>query len=100
MITYNVTVQVDNAILEEWLVWIENHMPQVVATGCFESSAFFELLEPKIDENRTFVIQYLAKNLENYEDYIKNHSTELRQEGIEKFGDQMSAFRSILKKIG
>lgn len=99
MITYNVTVKVDNQILDEWLIWIRGHMPQVVGTGCFESYNFFELLEPKIDEHRTFIAQYLAKTEEDYQRYINDFAPKMREEGIEKFGEKMAAFRSILKKM-
>ena len=100
MIIYNVTIKVDNVILEDWLVWIKKHMPEVVATGCFESYTFFELLEPKIDEHRTFVVQYLAKTEADYQRYLDDYSITMREDGIKKFGEQFVAFRSILKKLG
>ncbi len=99
MIVYNVTVKVEHDILEEWLNWIEKHMPEVVATGCFESYSFFELLEPKVDDQRTFVVQYFAKNEENYQRYLSDFAPQLREDGIKKFGEKFVAFRSILKKM-
>ncbi len=99
MIIYNVTIKVENSILEQWLVWIEKHRPEVVATGCFTSSSFFELLEPKIDEHRTFVVQYFANTEADYECYISEHASKMRDAGTEKFGDKFVAFRSILKKM-
>ncbi len=98
MIVYNVTVKVENSILDEWLPWIESHMPEVVETGCFESYSFFELLEPKTDEDRTFVVQYFAKNREQYEKYVSDFAPKLREDGMNKFGDKFVAFRSMLHK--
>lgn len=99
MIIYNVTIKVDNEILDEWLVWIAEHMPQVVATGCFERSSFFELLEPRVDEHRTFVAQYMAKTQEDYQRYVNDFAPKMREEGMQKFGEKFVAFRSILKKM-
>jgi len=99
MIVYNVTIKVENRVLDEWLSWIEKHAPEVVATGCFESYSFFELLEPKHDDQRTFVIQYFAKKEEDYQRYISEFAPQLKQEGMEKFGDQFVAFRSKLEKL-
>ena len=99
MIVYNVTIKVDHSILDDWLIWIEKHMPEVVATGCFESYSFFELLEPKTDEDRTFVVQYFAKNNEDYQRYLSDFAAELRLEGMEKFGEKFVAFRTILQKM-
>jgi hypothetical protein len=99
MIVYNVTVKVDNSIINAWLEWIEIHMPEVIQTGCFESYSFFELLEPKTDEDRTFVVQYFAKSQEDYQRYVDEFAPKLREEGIEKFGDKFVAFRTILRKL-
>ena len=99
MIVYNVTVKVENSIITEWLEWIQNHMPEVVETGCFETYSFFELLEPKVDNQRTFVIQYFAKTEADYQRYLLDFAAQLREDGIKKFGENFVAFRSILKKI-
>lgn len=99
MIVYNVTVKVENGIIDAWLEWIQAHMPEVVGTGCFESFSFFELLEPKIDDQRTFVIQYFAKTEEDYQRYLSDFASEMKEDGIKKFGEQFVAFRSLLKKM-
>jgi len=99
MIVYNVTVKVDNDILEDWLTWIQSHMPEVVDTGCFTGYSFFELLDPKVDEHRTFVAQYFANSEADYERYINEFASEMREDGLMKFGDKFTAFRSILKKM-
>lgn len=99
MIVYNVTVKVEKSIEEEWLGWIEKHAPEVVETGCFVSYSFFELLEPKVDAQRTFVIQYFAKTKEDYERYLSDFAPQLKEDGIKKFGDKFVAFRSILEKL-
>ena len=41
MIIYNVTVTVQNEIVEEWLNWIRlEHIPEVLSTGLFIDSVF------------------------------------------------------------
>ena len=42
MIIYNVTINIDASIHDEWLAWIKEHIPQVLATG-----KSFELILPK-----------------------------------------------------
>lgn len=99
MIVYNVTIKVENSILDDWLLWIEKHAPEVVDTGCFVSYSFFELLEPKVDDQRTFVVQYFAKTNEDYQRYLSDFAAQMREDGIKKFGERFVAFRSILQKI-
>jgi hypothetical protein len=45
MIIYNVTVNVDNSVHDEWLDWMKSkHIPDVVATGCFTDGKIFRIL--------------------------------------------------------
>ena len=45
MIVYNVTSKVTWAIHDEWLQWMkEEHIPEVVATGCFTHAQFLRCL--------------------------------------------------------
>ncbi|NNF21237.1 MAG: DUF4286 family protein, partial [Saprospiraceae bacterium] len=37
-ILYNVTVKIQAAFVDDWKKWMtERHIPDVMATGCFES---------------------------------------------------------------
>ena len=50
MIIYNVTIKVDETIAEDWLAWmVKDHIPEVMATGCFNAYKMVRLLE--IDES-------------------------------------------------
>jgi len=99
MITYNVTIKVDPSIEEEWLRWMENeHMPALFDTGCFDSYQLHKLLEQDETEGMTYVAQYQCKSLNEYNDYIKNHAQQMREEGIRRFGDKFIAFRTLMQK--
>lgn len=100
MIIYNVTVQVNHSIHEEWITWLRStHIPQVIATGCFASSRILRLLETDETDGPTYAIQYHAANTSDYERYIAIHANTLRQDGIDKWGDQFIAFRTIMSVI-
>ena len=46
MIVYNVTIKIANAIHADWLQWIkEEHIPEVIQTGCFTHATILRLLE-------------------------------------------------------
>ncbi|MEN9497371.1 MAG: hypothetical protein RL750_270, partial [Bacteroidota bacterium] len=48
---YNVTVKVNHAIHADWLRWMqEEHMPEVVSTGCFNGCRLLHLLESDDEE--------------------------------------------------
>jgi len=99
MIIYNVTINIDNSIHEEWLVWIKQHIPKVLATGLFLKATFTKVLVEESIEGLTYSIQYLAHSKEALESYHKLHAAEIQAEGLQKFGDKMLAFRTELEWI-
>jgi hypothetical protein len=38
MIIYNLTINIDESIHDEWLLWIKELIPQVLATGKFKDA--------------------------------------------------------------
>lgn len=99
-IVYNVTAMVQWSIQEAWLTWMrEIHIPEVMATGCFTGSRMYRLLEVDETEGPTYAIQYLAGSKANYQHYIENHAAGLRAAGIERWGNQFIAFRSLMEEV-
>ncbi len=99
MYIYNVTINVDESILSEWLVWIEKHIPEVLATGRFISAKMTQVLVEEEMGGATFSIQYTAKTREDLDNYYKHDANKLRTDGMKKFADKMLAFRTELKVI-
>ncbi len=99
MYIYNVTIKIDSAIEHEWVSWMRNeHLEEVIATGMFDKYSFLELIEPSELDSKTYVAQYYTDSEIRYEQYIQQFAPALRQKGLEKFGDQFIAFRTILKQ--
>lgn len=99
MIIYNVTLNIDNSIHDEWLEWIKQHIPKVLATGLFLKATFTKVLVEESIEGLTYSIQYLAHSKEAIESYHKQYAADIQAEGLQKFGDKMLAFRTELEWI-
>lgn len=100
MFIYNITIKIDNNIVDEWLRWQkEIHIPEILGTGLFYEHRFFELLEQDETEGRTFVIQYFAYSRKDYDKYIQHHAPALRDKAIKKWGNQFIAFRTLLQAV-
>lgn len=100
MIIYNVTVKVDPSIREPWLSWLkEEHIPEVIGTGCFTHAVILQLMEVDDSDGPTYAIQYHALSKALYNNYIENHAPLLRQKSIDKWGDRFVAFRSVLQVV-
>lgn len=100
MIVYNITVKVDHEIGDEWIRWQkEIHIPEVIATGLFTEYRFYKLLDHDDEEGKIFVTQFLTKNRQDYDTYIKMFSPILRKKALEKWGDKAVSFQTLLQNV-
>lgn len=99
MYIYNVTINVDTSIHDEWLTWIENHILDVLNTGKFVSAKFTEVLVDEDMGGKTYSVQYTANNKKDVEAYYKEDAENLRADGLKKFGDKVLTFRTELRLI-
>lgn len=99
MIIYNVTVNVDESIHDEWLTWIKNHIPEVLATGRFTEAKLTKVLVEEEKGGVTYAIQYRAKSREELNNYYKFEADKLRGDGQSRFADKSLAFRTELEII-
>lgn len=101
MIIYNVTINVEDDIQNEWLEWMkETHIPEVLATGMFADYSFSKLLSRQEDETgTTYVIQYLAPTMKHYEKYIAEFAPSLQQKTIARYGNKFIAFRTLMERV-
>lgn len=97
MIVYNVTTKVSHAIKSDWLLWMQQeHIPEVVDTGCFTHAVIMHLVELDETDGPTYAIQYHAESRADYNRYIQTFSQEMRRKVAEKWGDQLVAFRTVM----
>ncbi len=100
MIIYNVTIKVTPEIANTYLQWLQDeHLPDMMRTGLFSTYRLCRLLEPPDPEGTTYVVQYHCDSMECYQSYIAEHSQDMRQKGLDKFGNKMVAFRTIMELI-
>ncbi len=100
LIVYNITTKVHSAIDAAWRQWQrEEHIPEIMGTGLFSSYRFFRLLEQDDSEGSTYAVQYTAPSEENYQEYTRQFAPLLRKKALEKWGDRIISFRSLLEVI-
>ena len=98
-IIYNVTVNIEESIHDEWKFWIKKHIPEVLATGNFLSAKLTRVLVEEDLGGVTYSIQYTAKSRQALTLYYKEDAERLRKEAVLKFADKMLAFRTELEDI-
>ena len=99
MILYNVTINIDRSVHDQWMQWMQTkHISDVLATGKFSSARMVKVLVGE-EEGITYSIQYVTDSKEKLERYYLEDAPRLRQEGLALFADKMLAFRTELQVI-
>lgn len=99
MIIYNVTVNIENDVREEWLQWMkEKHIPDVMQTGYFIENKVCKVLVDE-EQGTTYSIQYLCESMEKLQEYQQQHSPRLQKEHADKYANKYVAFRTLLEVV-
>lgn len=98
MIIYNITQNIDKTVHSEWLVWIKEHIPQVLATGKFIDAKLTKVLVED-SETDTYSVQFKAHSRASLDAFYADHAEKLNQEGFERFGDKVLSFKTELEVV-
>lgn len=99
-IVYNVTVKVEEQIATAWLSWLrEEHIPDIIRTGCFTHATVLRMLEVDDSEGPTYAVQYHAESQALYNRYIQQFADDMRKKALDKWGGGFIAFRSVMQVV-
>ncbi|MBV9962681.1 MAG: DUF4286 family protein [Parafilimonas sp.] len=100
MFIYNVTTNVNWGIHDAWLEWMQNeHMPALLKTNCFARYQLLKLHEQDETDGPTYVAQYFAESKSLYNRYIQLYADEIRKDYLNKWGNNVFLFRTLLEVI-
>lgn len=99
MIIYNVTINVDESIHDEWFFWIKAHIQEVLATRKFKEAKLTKVLVEEELGGVTYSIQYKALSRESLDAYYREDANKLRNDSFKRFGNKTVSFRTELEII-
>jgi hypothetical protein len=100
MIIYNVTVNIEDAVHDEWLAWMkQTHIPDVVKAGKFTSSRLLRIIGDDDSGGKTYSIQYSCDSMKDFLEYEHGPAQALRAEHTARFKDKFIAFRTLLESV-
>ncbi len=101
MILYNVTVNIDKDVEQDWISWMkETHIPEVMDTGFFIEYRMMKMLSQAEDETGiTYAIQYMAETLGHLETYLDTVAPKIQKKSIIRYGTKLAAFRTVLEEV-
>jgi hypothetical protein len=94
---YEVTLTIEPDIVDTFDGWLANHVEEMLTIPGFVSANVFAL-DDDDDGNAQRVTQYVLESEGHLESYLADRSAEMRQSGIDRFGDQFTAARRILRE--
>jgi len=98
MIIYNITINIEDEIHEDWLNWMKStHIPDVMACNLFESYKICKIIAE--DEGHTYSIQYTCKTMRKYTDYQTKYAAKLQKKHSDRYNNKFVAFRTLLEEI-
>jgi len=100
MIIYNVTINIENSLQQDWLNWMKtDHIPKVLATGKFKDAKLTRVLIEEEMGGVTYSVQFCAHSRQTLDSYYDDDDDGLRLDGLKKFGDKMLSFCTELEVI-
>jgi len=101
MIIYNVTINVEREVHDEWLNWMtSDHIPKIMKTGLFLNYSMLRMLsEEPGNTGITYAIQYRCNDIDDLNRYLQNFAQNFQQEHMQRYRNKHVAFRSMLEVI-
>ncbi len=100
MYIYNVTINIDESVHDQWLEWMqEKHIPDVLKTGKFSKALMTQVLVNEDMGGVTYSVQYTCDSKETLEKYYSEDAQKLREDGNNLFANKFGAFRTEMKII-
>jgi hypothetical protein len=99
MIIYNVTINIENDVREEWLAWMkERHIPDVMKTGCFTENKICKVLVEE-EQGTTYSVQYTCESIDKMQEYQQFYAPRFQKEHTDRFPNKFVAFRTLLEIV-
>lgn len=98
MITYEVELEMDAALHEEYLAWLRGHVAEMLALPGFLAGAVLERFDPPPPPGqRVLLAQYQLRDRAAWQQYLSEHAPRMRAAGLARFGDRVHATRRVLE---
>lgn len=97
-ILYNITVKIETAFQPDWLEWMKTiHIPEVMATGCFESYRLTRIMGDDDEHGIGYAIQYVASDMATFEKYQRKYASKLQKDHADRYQNKYVAFMTLMQ---
>ena len=100
MIIYEVNLTVDPDSAEEYATWLQPHIAHILEIDGFLSAEWFErdtAFDGSDADKTRWTIHYRLRDRAALKAYQRDHAPALIREGLDKFGERLTATRRVLQ---
>lgn len=98
-VLYNITYNVDESVLEDWLLWMKSEfIPKHVSSEYFESANMVKVLVEEEMGGVSYAVMYKSTSLEVLEDFVVTLAPKFNQELSDRFGQKVLTFMTLLEE--
>lgn len=97
MIVYQVELEMDAGMRDEYLAWLREHVAAMLALPGFLGAEILERLDPAPLAGRWVVtVHYRLRDEAAWLAYLEDHAPRMRAQGLARFGTRVRASRQLL----
>ena len=97
-VVYEVNIEVDGSVVDEYRTWLRTHIAEILAIDGFIGARQFEVIEPPATAGCVgLCVQYVLRDGDALAAYLREHAPRLRADGATRFGERMRATRRVLR---
>ena len=96
MIIYEINIELDANIVNEFDEWLDGHINKMLQFEGFTSAKKLNSIE---NEKFYITVQYNIVSQEDLDRYLRNHAQTIRNEGTKIFGNRFITHKRIMKTI-
>lgn len=96
---YNVTLNIEEAVHDEWLKWMkEEYIPAMLATGKFTQALMSRVLVEEEMGGITYSVQYQTPSMQVLQQYFREDQPRMHQK-LAKYQGKVVFFSTAMKVI-
>ena len=98
MIEYEVSLDVDAGIDDDYRNWLRSHVAEILALPGFVDASI-HVVEMDATDRSGYCVRYRLRDRDALDAYFRDHAPRLREDGLRRFGDAFRASRRILTPL-
>jgi hypothetical protein len=100
MIIYNVTINIDNEVHDQWFKWMKNnYIPGLLNSGLIIENKILKLLTEVHNEGTTYSFQYSLKSMDDYKQLESSLIPALQHSLYDLYQNRYVEFTTLLEVV-